>query len=141
MPCLSIIDYPDFQSRGVMLDISRDKVPTLQTLCELTDRLASWKINQLQLYTEHTFAYRNHPEPWENSSPFTGEDIIILDEYCKQRYIELVPNQNSFGHMHRWLKLPRYKPLAECPDGYDFPWGGHSDEPSPCARPIRVVSN
>jgi len=43
--------------------------------------------------------------------------------------MELVPNQNSFGHMHRWLKLPRYRRLAECPDGFDWPWGGHSDEP------------
>lgn len=129
LPGLKIIDYPDFPSRGVMLDISRDKVPTLDTVCELVDRLAGWKINQLQLYTEHTFAFRNHPEPWLKASPFTGEDILILDAYCRQRYIELVPNQNSFGHMHRWLKYPKYNSLAECPTGYDYPWGGHSNEP------------
>lgn len=126
---LKIYDYPDFPARGVMIDISRDKVPTLETVCELVDRLASLKINQLQLYTEHTFAYRNHPEPWAKASPFTGEDILILDSFCRQRYVELVPNQNSFGHMHRWLMHPQYRPLAECPDGYDFPWGEHSDEP------------
>ena len=129
LPNLHILDYPDFPARGVMIDISRDKVPTLATTCELVDRLASWKINQIQLYTEHTFAYRNHPEPWANASPFTGEDILILDAYCRQRYVELVPNQNSFGHMHRWLIHPQYRPLAECMNGCDFPWGGHSDEP------------
>jgi hypothetical protein len=112
-----------------MLDVSRDKVPTLESVCELVDRLASWKINQLQLYTEHTFAYRNHPEPWANASPFTGGDILIFDNYCRQRHVELVPNQNSFGHMHRWLMHSQYKALAECPNGYDLPWGGHSDEP------------
>ena len=37
-----------------MLDISRDKVPTMATLFHLIDRLAGWKINQLQLYIEHT---------------------------------------------------------------------------------------
>ena len=129
LPCLEIHDYPDFPSRGVMIDISRDKVPTLETMFELVDRLASWKINQLQLYTEHTFAYRNHPEPWAKASPFTGDDILLLDAFCRQRYVELVPNQNSFGHMHRWLKHPQYQSLAECPNGYDFPWGGHSNEP------------
>lgn len=129
LPQMKIWDHPDFPSRGVMLDISRDKVPTLETVCILVDRLASWKINQFQLYTEHTFAYKNHPEPWANATPFTGEDILVLDEFCRQRYVELVPNQNSFGHMHRWLSLPRYRPLAECPNGYDFPWGEHSDEP------------
>jgi hexosaminidase len=129
LPSLIIHDYPDIPARGVMIDISRDKVPTLETVFELVDRLASWKINQLQLYTEHTFAYRNHPEPWSKASPFTGDDILLLDAFCRQRHVELVPNQNSFGHMHRWLKHPKYQSLAECPNGYDFPWGEHSNEP------------
>ena len=59
LPCLHIEDWPDFPVRGVMLDISRDKVPTMATLYRLVDLLALMKINQLQLYTEHTFAYRD----------------------------------------------------------------------------------
>lgn len=125
LPQLTIEDWPDFPVRGVMLDISRDKVPTLQTVLDLVDRLASWKINQVQLYMEHTFAYRHHPEVWAQATPFTGEDILILDRYCRQRHIELVPNQNSLGHMERWLKFERYAPLAESPDGFEPPWGGH----------------
>jgi hexosaminidase len=128
LPCLAIQDWPDFLYRGVMLDISRDKVPTMQTMFDLVDMLASWKINQLQLYTEHTFAYHMHPEVWANASPFTGEEILKLDAFCHERFIELVPNQNSFGHMERWLKHPRYLHLAEAPNGFDFPWG-HSDGP------------
>jgi hypothetical protein len=123
LPCLHIEDAPDFPVRGVMIDISRDKVPTMSTLFGLVDLLASMKINQLQLYTEHTFAYRNHREVWAEASPMTGEEILTLDAYCRERFIELVPNQNSFGHMERWLKLPRYEPLAETPDGFSFPWG------------------
>jgi hypothetical protein len=123
LPCLHISDSPDFPARGIMLDISRDKVPTLETLRELVDLLAGWKINQLQLYTEHTFAYRNHPEVWANASPMTGEEILDLDAYCRERHIELVPNQNSFGHLARWLTHPRYLPLAEAPDGFNTPWG------------------
>jgi hexosaminidase len=123
LPCLHIEDWPDFPARGVMLDISRDKVPTMQTLFALVDLFASVRINQLQLYTEHTFAYRAHPEVWAEASPMTGEQILELDRYCRERFIELVPNQNSFGHMERWLKLPHYTPLAEAPDGFEFPWG------------------
>jgi hexosaminidase len=129
LPGLHIVDWPDFPVRGVMLDISRDRVPTLKTTCALIDRLASWKINQFQLYTEHTFAYLNHPEVWAKASPFTGEEILELDAYCRERHIELVPNQNSFGHMHRWFEHARYAPLAEAPDGFDFPWGDHSEGP------------
>ncbi len=123
LPCLEVADWPDFERRGVMLDISRDRVPTMETVLQLLDTFASWKMNELQLYTEHTFAYRNHPEVWEHASPFTGEEILVLDAYCRERFVELVPNQNSFGHMERWLRLPRYQPLAETMGTFRTPWG------------------
>ncbi len=123
IPCLEIEDWPDFLARGVMLDISRDKVPTMETLFDLVDMLASWKVNQFQLYTEHTFAYQNHPTVWAHASPITGEEVMALDAYCRERYIELVPNQNSFGHMRRWLKHPEYAHLAEVHGPFEVPWG------------------
>ena len=128
LPAMRILDWPDFPNRGVMLDISRDKVPSMETLYDLVDMLASWKINQLQLYTEHTFAYQKHPAVWAEASPLTGADILALDAYCRERFIELVPNQNTFGHMRRWLVHDKYRPLAECPDGCDTDWG-HFNEP------------
>jgi hypothetical protein len=126
LPGMQIEDSPDFPARGVMLDISRDKVPTLTTVMELIDRLSTWKINQLQLYMEHTFTYRQHPVVWAEASPFTSQDILELDRFCRERHIELVPNQNSLGHMERWLKHPAYHDLSECPDGFELPWGGFS---------------
>ncbi|HEY7091128.1 MAG TPA: family 20 glycosylhydrolase, partial [Tepidisphaeraceae bacterium] len=123
IPCMRIEDWPDFRVRGVMLDISRDKVPTMPTLLALIDQLADLKINQLQLYTEHTFAYRAHETVWKDCSPMTAAEIRQLDTYCRERFIELVPNQNSFGHLERWLKHSEYRHLAECPDGFRWPWG------------------
>lgn len=123
LPLLHIEDYPDFPARGIMLDISRDKVPTMKTLFDLVDTLTELKVNELQLYTEHTFAYRRHPVVWEHASPMTGEEILQLDAYCRARHIDLVPNQNSFGHMHRWLIHPQYNALAEAPEGCDTRWG------------------
>ena len=116
LPCLRIEDWPDFPHRGVMLDVSRDKVPNMKTLVGIVDLLSEWKVNQLQLYTEHTFAYRNHKEVWKTASPITGEQIILLDAYCRERHVDLVPNQNSFGHFSRWLNLPEYRHLAENPE-------------------------
>ncbi len=121
LPCSRIEDQPDLAVRGYMLDISRCKVPKLETLYKLIDHLAVLKFNQLQLYTEHTFAYRDHETVWENASPLTADDIRSLDAYCSNRYIEFVPNQNSFGHMERWLRHDPYKHLAECPNGYEHP--------------------
>jgi len=116
-PACVIEDWPDFAVRGAMLDISRDKVPTMATLFALVDQLSEWKINHLELYMEHTFAYRNHRTVWEHASPMTAEEVRQLDAYCRERFIELVPNQNSFGHFERWLKHPAYRHLAESLDG------------------------
>ena len=113
IPAMTIEDAPDFPERGVMLDVSRDKVPTMASLRGTIDLLAALKINRLQLYVEHTFAYREHPRVWRDASPLTGAEIERLDAYARERHIELVPNQNSFGHMERWLRLPEYAPLAE----------------------------
>jgi hypothetical protein len=118
-----ISDQPSFARRGVMLDISRDKVPTLETTLALVELLASLKINELQLYMEHTFAYAGHEAVWENASPFTGAEIEALDRFCRERHIELVPNQNSFGHMQRWLAFEPYRSdLAEAPNGFEHAW-------------------
>jgi hypothetical protein len=118
VPAGQVTDWPDLPVRGVMLDISRDKVPTLATLQALVDRLASWKINQLQLYTEHTFPYAGHEDVWRDASPVPPEDILALDTFCRERHVELVPNQNTLGHFERWLRHPRYLPLAASPDGW-----------------------
>ncbi|HUS14892.1 MAG TPA: glycoside hydrolase family 20 zincin-like fold domain-containing protein, partial [Chloroflexia bacterium] len=132
LPALEITDWPDFAVRGMMLDISRDKVPRMETLYALIDRLAGWKLNQVQLYTEHTFAYRQHPDVWVAASPVTGDEILALDAFCRERYIELVPNQNSFGHMERWLVHDRYAPLAETHDTFRTPWATMSGPFSLC---------
>jgi hypothetical protein len=129
VPCLKISDWPDFATRGVMLDVSRNKVPRMETLYALVDQLASWRINQLQLYTEHTFAYRQHPVVWANASPLTGQEIMELDLYCRERFVELVPNQNSFGHLRRWLKHPAYTPLAETTGRLNLPDGQELEGP------------
>jgi hypothetical protein len=114
-----------------MLDISRDKVPTLATLLALVDQLAGWKINHLDLYTEHTFAYRRHATVWQGASPMTAAEIRSLDAYCQARCVELVPNQNSFGHLERWLTRPAYNDLADCPaGGAPIPWGGVTAGPT-----------
>jgi hypothetical protein len=118
LPVCTIRDWPDLPVRGVMLDISRDKVPTLDTLRDLVARLASWKINHVELYMEHTYAYPGHEDVWRDASPFTAEEIRELDRFCQDRHVELTANQNTLGHMERWLKHDRYRPLALSPDGW-----------------------
>lgn len=119
LPCLKIRDWPDFARRGVMLDISRGRVPRLETLLDLAEKLADFKINELQLYTEHTFAYRNYKSVWQSWGALTGKEIRILDARCRELGIDLVPNQNSFGHLRYFLADARLKKLGELAEPYE----------------------
>ncbi len=119
-PPLDVADQPAFSVRGYMLDVSRDRVPTRDTLARLVEVLALARYNQLQLYTEHTFAYRDHEVVWRDASPLTPADIRWLDGVCAAAGIELVPNQNVFGHFGRWLAHDEYRARAESPDGFEM---------------------
>ncbi len=117
-PCMVIDDAPRFAHRGVMLDISRDRVPTMETLFTLVDRLAAWKMNHLQLYVEHTIAYAGHEEVWRAAAPVTLEELAALDAYAAARGVALTASQNCLGHFERWLRHPRYAPLGERDRGH-----------------------
>ncbi len=116
-----------FTRLGFMLDISRCKVPTPEGLHRWIRLLHGFGFNELQLYTEHTFAYSAHEPVWRDASPLTPSDIAVLRTDCAAHGIELVPNQNCFGHFERWLRLPEYRPFAEAPDGFTTPWGDRRD--------------
>src|SRR6185503_6309180 len=88
LPCMVIEDAPAFPVRGVMLDVSRDKVPTMESLRGAIDLFAALKFNHLQLYTEHTFAYEGHEEVWREASPLTPEEARGLSAYGGERGVE-----------------------------------------------------
>ncbi len=113
LPALDILDQPDFEHRGIMLDVSRGKVPTRETLESLVELCADLRVNVLMLYVEHTFAFRRHPEIGAGSSPLTAETLLALDAFAADRGVELVPCLQSLGHMERVLSLDRYVDLAE----------------------------
>ena len=123
LPEADVTDWPEYPVRGLMLDISRDKVPTMQTLRWLVDVMAGWKLNHLELYTEHTYAYPGHDEVWRDASPMTASEVEELGAYCAERHVELTANQNCLGHMERWLAHDRYRPLAVAPDGWNDAMG------------------
>jgi len=113
LPALVIQDWPALCYRGVMLDVSRRKVPTLDTLKQLAEELSHYKLNVLQLYTEHTFQFPTHPKIGAGCGSLSSQDILELDRFCRARHVELMPNLQSFGHARNTLLIPEYQHLAE----------------------------
>lgn len=119
LPYCEIDDFPDIQNRGYLYDISRDRVPTLQEVFRIIDILADLKYNQLQLYLEQpAFEFAAYPEYTKDIEALTPAELLQIAAYCKKRYIRLIPNQNSFGHIHLWMIKPQLRRLSALPDGY-----------------------
>lgn len=109
--CIS--DKPDFERRGYMLDISRGRKPKVETLKEFIEYLAEMKYNEFQIYIEDfSFKYAAYPQVNEDFDCLTPEDIKDIEAFCAERFIDLVPNQNCFGHMNHWLGREEYKHMG-----------------------------
>jgi hypothetical protein len=120
LPILLIEDWADHERRGFMLDVSRDRIPTMATLRELVAALARTGYNELQLYVEHTFAYPGHEAVWGALDALTPDQVREIDGLCRSHGIELVANQNCFGHLAGWLRTPGYTELAETHGTFRF---------------------
>ncbi len=70
-------------------------------------------MNQLQLYIEHTYLFRDFSEVWRDDTPLTPEDILELDAYCMDRNIELIPSISTCSHLDKVLRTQSYKDLCE----------------------------
>ncbi|MDO4293211.1 MAG: glycoside hydrolase family 20 zincin-like fold domain-containing protein [Eubacteriales bacterium] len=113
LPCLHIEDAPAIENRGYYFDCARGRVPKLDWLKKLADRMAYYKMNQLQLYIEHSYLFRGMTELWRDDTPLTAEEIMEFDRYCAERGIELVPSLSSFGHLYKLLSSKEYAHLCE----------------------------
>ena len=113
VPFCEVQDFPILPHRGYMLDISRCRMPKVETIKQIIDYISALKYNEFQLYMEgHVFKYKEFPEYTAGFDCLTPGDIEEIDRYCKERFIDFVPNQNSLGHLGQWLDECEFSDLA-----------------------------
>ncbi len=118
LPCLMIKDRPVLHKRGLFLDLTRGRVLKIEKIKEIIDLAASLKINEIQLYFEHTFKFSFMSEIAMGKDSISPEELTDLDDYCHDRYIELIPCIATFGHLFEVLKSQSYGELCEY-DNFD----------------------
>ena len=112
IPCMTIIDWPNFKIRAWQDDISRGPIVSMDYLKRLIPQLAECKLNAFSLYTEHTFKTKCHPDIAPTDA-FTAEEIKELEEFCRPYHIQIIGNQQCFGHFEEILRNPFYSHLAD----------------------------
>ena len=114
----TIRDWPAMRWRGMQDDLSRGPLPTLEFQKKQIRTFASYKLNVYSPYYEHTFSYNSHPIMAAPGGVMTQEETRELVAYAKQFHIEVIPEQEAFGHLHHMLKYDLYGQLAETPHGH-----------------------
>ena len=117
LPCVRIEDAPAMRWRILSDDLSRGPFPTMDYAKERIRTLASLKINGWSPYMEQVFADPRHPfVAWPNV--WTSAQLHELAVYARRFHVALIPEQQTFAHMHESLKWEQLAPLAELPHGY-----------------------
>lgn len=122
LSALFIHDFPKLAHRGFYHDVTRGRVPKLESLKRLADRCSYYKINELQLYIEHTYLFRGCSEMWRDETPLTAEEIMEFDRYCRGLGIDLIPSISTFGHLYKLLETRTFAPLCELEAGGPRPF-------------------
>ncbi|HVV56475.1 MAG TPA: family 20 glycosylhydrolase, partial [Mucilaginibacter sp.] len=105
-----------FRVRGFHLDL-RIQVMPMPELKAFAKKLSENGINTLIMEWEGTYPYKNHPLI-SNRYAYTRAQIVDFVKYCNGLGIDVIPLQQSFGHVEYILRNDRYKDLREDQQDY-----------------------
>ncbi len=95
-----------FKTLGIMLDVSRNMVMTVEHLRKWFRRLALAGYNLAMLYTEDTYILDGEPFFGYMRGGYALEEIQELDRYAAKLGIEMVGCIQTLGHLEQILRWP-----------------------------------
>ena len=101
----------EFKVKGFHLDL-RVQVMKMPALKAFAKKLSQNGINTLVMEWEATYPYRKH-SVISNKYAYSRADVKSFIAYCDSLKIDVIPLQQSFGHVEYILKHYRYKDLRE----------------------------
>ncbi len=101
----------DFAKKGFHIDL-RIQVMTPQALKNFADELVELGMNTLVVEWEGTYPFKKHAVI-SNKFSYSREEVKDFISYCEGIGIEVIPLQQSLGHVEYILRNPRYSVLKE----------------------------
>lgn len=106
-------ETPCFDKTGVMLDCSRNAVPTVESLKNILRKMALMGLNLGILYTEDTYEIKSRPYFGYMRGRYTYGELKELDDYADALGIELIPCIQTLAHLERALQWPAMDSLRD----------------------------
>ena len=103
----------NFDTFGVMIDLSRNAVMTVSELKKFISLLAKMGYNQVQLYTEDTYEVEGEPYFGYFRGRYAQAELKELDDYAYGLGVELVPCVQTLAHLETLLHWPAFAKVAD----------------------------
>jgi hexosaminidase len=116
IPCLVIRDWPSLRWRAFQDDMTRGPSPRMETLQYEASLGAYLKFNLMTYYMEYQYAFRKHPKIGPEDGSLTPEELKALVALAKPLGVDILGNQQSFGHFGAILRHEQYAPMRESGD-------------------------
>ena len=100
---------------GIMVDVSRNSVPSQGFLEALLDRMALMGLNCLILYMEDVYEMEGEPRFGYMRGGYTQKQLRSIDDYASGYGIRIVASIQVLGHMEKVLRFPEYAGLRDSP--------------------------
>lgn len=113
-PAVEITDWPELALRSDYLDM-RGIYPKFENLLRYIEEMAAYKLNTLVIEYEDKLP-RARKDLCHPTDALTPEQHRRLIEVARENFIDIIPLQQSFGHLEYVLKLPEYQHLREIPE-------------------------
>ncbi len=99
-----------FKRLGVMIDMSRNSVMSVEGLKRYLPLLKKMGYNTVMLYTEDTYEVEGEPYMGYMRGRYSIADMKQIDAYAASLGIEMIPCVQTLAHLNayfRWLQLPK----------------------------------
>jgi len=113
VPCLTIRDWPALRWRCFQDDLTRGPSSRLETLKREITIGSRMKMNVFTYYMEYQYAFSKHPVIGPKDGSLTPNELKAAVAFGKPRYVDILGNQQSFGHFEDILRHKRYAHLRE----------------------------
>jgi len=105
-----------FDSFGVMIDCSRNAVPSVAGLKRFFDVISKMGYNCAMLYTEDTYEVKDEPWFGYKRGRYSAEELKELDRYASSVGIELIPCIQTLAHLNAIFRWSEYKKVQDIDD-------------------------